>query len=242
MAISTAQRLATVSDLHLFCRRSQAEDYLDAIRAAASESDVFVLNGDIFDFRWSMLASPEETVQSAVAWLAELVDGAQDCAFHYVLGNHDHYQLFMDALDVFSAERVNFAWSPYYLRLGSALFVHGDVTIRKMSGTDLERYREGWLADPNRGPVLNAVYDAAFRVGIHKAVHHVVFPRRAVLERLHHYVEAIGHGADRGVETVYFGHTHLAMPNHAYNGLVFRNGGAPMPGLAFQILKGELAL
>lgn len=240
MAVSNVQKLSTVSDLHLFCRRSQADRYLHTILEAAAESDVFVLNGDIFDFRWSTLISPEQTVASAIAWLAALVEAAPHCAFHYVLGNHDHYGIFMEALEVFAEEHDNFAWSPYYLRLGSALFLHGDVTIRKMTAADLEQYRAGWLEDANRGPVANAVYDVAFKIGVHKAVHHFAFPLSSVLDRLHHYVEDIGHGASGGVETVYFGHTHLAMPHYRHNGLIFRNGGAPMPGLAFHVLTADL--
>jgi UDP-2,3-diacylglucosamine hydrolase len=240
MAARSPLQLATISDLHLFCRRSCADRYTDAIQAAAADADVFVLNGDIFDFRWSTLGSPERTVAAAVEWLAELVDGAPDCRFFYVLGNHDHYGLLMDALEPFTEQRANFDWDPYYFRLGPALFLHGDVVVRKMTAKDLEEYRTGWLADPNRGPVLNAVYDAAFRMGLHKAIHHVAFPLETVLDRLSHYVADIGHGAESGVETVYFGHTHLAMPHHQHNGLVFRNGGAPMPGLQFEVLTAEL--
>ena len=240
MATSKLQNLATVSDLHLFCRRSQADRYLDTIGQSASESDVFVLNGDIFDFRWSNLVSPERSVASAIAWLKDFVDSAPECMFHYVLGNHDHYRPFIEALDTFADARPNFKWNPYFLRLGPALFLHGDVAIRKMTAGDLERYRDGWLDDPIRGPVANAVFDLAFRIGIHKTVNRMAFPLVPVLERINHYVEDIGHGASCGVETVYFGHTHIALLHHQYNGLVYRNGGAPMPGIDFHVLKAEL--
>jgi len=242
MPTSKLQNLATVSDLHLFCRRSQAEHHLDSIRQAASESDVFVFNGDIFDFRWSTFVSPEQSVATAIAWLADFVDDAPECVFHYVLGNHDHYRPFIEALKTFAIDHPNFAWSPYYLRLGPALFLHGDVAIRKMTGADLERYREGWLDDPNKGPVANAVFDVAFRMRIHKAIHHIAFPLTPVLERLNHYVEDIGHGAACGVETVYFGHTHIALSHHRHKGLIYRNGGAPMPGLEFHVLRAELPI
>jgi len=242
MATENLQSVAIVSDLHLFCRRSEAHHHVDSIRIAASESDVFVLNGDIFDFRWSTLDSPEQTVASAIAWLGDLVGNAPACRFYYVLGNHDHYRPLIEALDAFAADRPNFEWSPYYLRLGPALFLHGDVAIRKMTAADLEQYREGWLDDPIRGPVFNAVFDLAFRFGIHKSVGRLAFPQDPVLERLHHYVEDIGHGAASGVETVYFGHTHIAMIQQEYNGVTYHNGGATMPGLDFHVLKAELAI
>jgi len=46
-----------VSDLHLFSRRSLGEQQFDIILAAARETDVFVLGGDIFDFSWSTRTS-----------------------------------------------------------------------------------------------------------------------------------------------------------------------------------------
>ena len=44
-----------VSDLHLFANRSNAHRYLEEIALAASQAEVFVLGGDIFDFRWSRI-------------------------------------------------------------------------------------------------------------------------------------------------------------------------------------------
>ncbi|HTN77248.1 MAG TPA: metallophosphoesterase, partial [Pirellulaceae bacterium] len=78
-----------VSDLHLFSRRSQAQRYRDQLHATARDAKVFVLGGDIFDFRWSMLKSVEVTVDAAIIWLEELIAPHPDCQFHFVLGNHD---------------------------------------------------------------------------------------------------------------------------------------------------------
>ena len=61
--------LRTVSDLHLFCRRSQGHAQQDAIERALAESDIFVFNGDTFDFRWTTLNTFEETALASAEWL-----------------------------------------------------------------------------------------------------------------------------------------------------------------------------
>jgi UDP-2,3-diacylglucosamine pyrophosphatase LpxH len=240
MSNSTTYRLATVSDLHLFCPRSRADRYQLTMRAAAQESDVFVLNGDIFDFRWSTMPSPERTVEAALEWLSDFVDAAPHCRFHYVLGNHDHYGLLMDALPGFSSARSNFDWSTYYWRFGPALFLHGDVANGTMTAEQFMQYRQGWLNDANRGPLSQRVFDVAFLLGLHRAISYFAFPRNVVIKRLHHYVEDIGHGPDRGVKTVYFGHTHKVIPEHEHEGVRYRNSGAAMPGVPFHILREDV--
>jgi len=104
---SRTQEVATTSDLHLFCRRSQGEAHIDTIFDAARNADSFVLNGDIFDFRWSVFPTRSETIDRALAWLDELTTVNPDCQFHYVLGNHDTVHEFVDALDAFAKDTSN---------------------------------------------------------------------------------------------------------------------------------------
>ena len=51
----------------------------------------------------------------------------------------------MKRLDRLAAREPNFAWHEYYLRLGSALFLHGDIVERDMNAEDLvlARRRKG---------------------------------------------------------------------------------------------------
>ncbi len=42
-----------LSDLHMFCRRSHWRERVPEIRRAAAACDLFVFNGDTFDFKWS---------------------------------------------------------------------------------------------------------------------------------------------------------------------------------------------
>jgi UDP-2,3-diacylglucosamine hydrolase len=61
------------------------------------------------------------------------------------------------------------------------------------------------------------------------------------LKRVHEYIHDIGHGTPHGVDTVYFGHTHVAVDAEYYRGVTFHNGGAPMRGMEFSLLRLELA-
>ena len=112
------------------------------IHGAAAKADIFVLNGDTFDFRWSCHGSTVETARKAIGWLEKLTARAPDCFFHFVLGNHDHVGVFIDELHEFAERTPNLAWHPYYVKVGDTLFLHCDVANRRMTAADLERYRE----------------------------------------------------------------------------------------------------
>ncbi|MCP4640800.1 MAG: hypothetical protein GY851_10220 [bacterium] len=232
------QRAVTVvSDLHLFCRRSRVPDHMDALHDAVAASDLCVLNGDIFDFRWTTLDTIEETVDESIRWLDAFISRHAHAEMHYVLGNHDNVSAFTTALDRFATERPALTWHPYYVRLGDAVFLHGDVANWKMDADGLAAYRRGWHDDAKKGKLVNTIYDMAFTLGVHRFVHWLAFPRKAVADRILHYLESVNEGPDTGLNHVYFGHTHLALADHAHGGLLFHNCGAPMPGLKFTIFQ-----
>jgi UDP-2,3-diacylglucosamine pyrophosphatase LpxH len=229
-----------VSDLHMFCKRSEADFHMPAIHKAAEKADYFVLNGDTFDFRWSTLESTEATIREALRWLRELAESHPACHFHFILGNHDCHHAFVRALEKLVEQVANLDWHPYYLRLGDTLFLHGDVATRRMSHACLERSRQSWLHERQRGRTLNLMHDMAFHLNVHKAVSQLAHPTRRVLERVMAYLESIEPHIMDGVAHVYFGHTHVAFTNYAYRGLRFHNGGAPMRNLTFNILRAEI--
>jgi hypothetical protein len=63
-----SRRGLVVSDLHLFARRSRGMTCFESLRGELESVDVLVLNGDIFDFRWSVL--PDH--QATQAWLSDI--------------------------------------------------------------------------------------------------------------------------------------------------------------------------
>lgn len=231
------KKISCVSDLHLFCRRSNAEKYFDEIEHAVADSDIFIFNGDTFDFRWSKFDSVEETVEKSIEWLKKIIEKAPHCQFYYILGNHDCTELFITALETLADALPNLEWHPYYVRLGTSLFLHGDVANRKMNAEDLERYRKGWLYEEQRGELPNRILDWVFKLRIHKAIARTVFPTNRTISRIQHYLNDIECGTGSAIENVFFGHTHLLVNDIELNGQRFHNGGAPMPGMAFEVLR-----
>lgn len=229
-----------VSDLHLFSRRSQAGRYADQIHATAREASTFVLGGDIFDFRWSTLKSCDATIDAAIRWLDELVAPHPHCQFHFVLGNHDCNKKFVARLDALAGHTANLSWYEDYVRIGHSLFLHGDVADGNPTTAALAMRRQKWHHDERRpGIFKNMVYDMVVHAHIHRMVGQLANPQAKVAARISGYLEDIGHGPKNGLRHIYFGHTHVAMSNFQFGGLTFHNGGAPIKGLQFRIIKAE---
>ena len=229
-----------VSDLHLLADRSRAADHHDEIVAAAARADVFVLGGDIFDFRWATRHTADEAVDEAARWLVDLAGQRAECRFHFLLGNHDYHRPFIDRLVELERALDNFSWHRFYYRVGGRVFLHGDVADRRNDAAMLAAARARWLHRKPRGPVWSRMYDVVVSAGLHRPIPLVVYRRRTVARRIHAYLENIGQGPEDGVRNVYFGHTHRAMHNYQYRGLAFHNGGAPIKGMRFRVVRAEL--
>lgn len=78
-------RVNFVSDLHLFCDRSTGDSRQHEIIAAASACDLFILGGDIFDFKWSRAGSIEESIVAAKSWLEHLLSHSTDTQVRFYL-------------------------------------------------------------------------------------------------------------------------------------------------------------
>jgi UDP-2,3-diacylglucosamine hydrolase len=229
-----------VSDLHLMASRSAARRHLGAIERAARRAKTFVLGGDIFDFRWARTSNTTQAVDQAIGWLEELLADCPACDFHFVLGNHDYHQPFIDRLDKLQRRVGNLSWHRYYVRLGTSIFLHGDVADRKMSAQKLAAARSRWLHHKRRGRVLSRLYDLVVLARLHKPLPRLVYPKRTVARRILAYLDDIGQGPASGVRNVYFGHIHRNLTGYRYGGVMFYNGGAPIKGLKFRIVEANI--
>ena len=237
----TRVRLRVVSDLHLFSRRSQAEDYLPAIRAAADEADLFVLAGDTFDYKWAHQPCAESFADHAKDWLEDLVRGRPECQFSFLLGNHDHHPALISRLGQLSADLPNFAWDPWFLRYRSSIFLHGDVANGFATSERLARFRQRCGKHKRRpGEFRNWIYDALIAARIHTCSGGVMFPAGRVARRIARYLDHIGQGAEVGTRDVFFGHTHRSLDGFEHGGMRFHNPGAPIKGTPFRILEAEI--
>ena len=234
-------RLRLVSDLHLFSRRSQADKHLSQIQEAASDADLFVFAGDTFDYKWAHTPTEEAFADHAEKWISELAEKVPECSFHYLLGNHDHHPALIDRLEILSERYPNLAWDPYFLRRPSTIFLHGDVAMGLPTTEQLERFRKKWQKHKRKpGAIKNRIYDAIVAARLHSISAGIMFPPKVVARRITKYLEHIGHGAETGLQDVYFGHTHRALEGFEYGGLRFHNAGAPIKGHRFRILDAEI--
>jgi UDP-2,3-diacylglucosamine pyrophosphatase LpxH len=229
-----------ISDLHLFARRSLGAARLEGLRAELAEVDFLVLNGDIFDFRWSTLRSHETTQAAALEWLRRLVNDFRKCQVHFVMGNHDCLAPFRHGLDGLAAALPRFQWHEHWLRLGPALFLHGDCAHVKMDAGEFHRYREAWRRDRQHGACRAAAYSCVDRLGFTQLAQTCQFPRRRTVQRIVYHLDQACPGWRRGLRDCYFGHTHVPFSNYRHDGLTFHNTGSAVRHMAFKPIFFEL--
>lgn len=230
-----------LSDLHLFARRSQGAAHFESLRDELAEVDVLVLNGDIFDFRWSTL--PEAvTVAAALDWLRALVDRYPRCEIHFVLGNHDCLTTFRDEVVALNARMPRLHCHTNELCLGSALFLHGDCANGKMDAAGLRRRRARWETGRQSSDLAFSAYIAVDRLGITRRAHEWIFPRKRTVRRIAHYLDRALPGWRSQTRDCYFGHTHLPFVGYRYEGIAFHNTGSAVQvrGMGFNPMAFDL--
>lgn len=224
------RRVAVASDLHLFARRTRGRDLLGPLTKAAARTGTLVLAGDIVDVRWSTLGGPEATARATDAWVRDVLAGAPSAEVHYVLGNHDDTPEIREVLGALSGAEERFNWHPRHLRLGSALFVHGDVDRPRKSNHG-----------STPGPARERAYAAAIALHLHRAAAAIAFPHRAVLRGLHRYANRLEASGEEPIRDVFFGHTHRPVARACYRGRRYHNGGAPIDGVDFRIIEEDIS-
>ena len=229
-----------LSDLHLFARRSKGMALVNGLDRELLTIDLLVLNGDIFDFRWSSFPRLEESQTAAAAWLGGLHDDYPRCEIHLVLGNHDGPVSFQDELARLAPSLARFHWHADFLQLGSALFLHGDCAHARMDARRLVRYRQAWEHKPNRGAWASQAYRGADWLGLTRLVHQWHFPQRRTVQRIAYYLDDARPGWRREVRDCYFGHTHLPMSQFEFEGVRFHNTGSAVGNLGFKPIFFEL--
>jgi UDP-2,3-diacylglucosamine pyrophosphatase LpxH len=230
-----------VSDLHMFSPRSRAHDLLENIYVAAEGAEVLVLNGDIFDFGGTGLASISDTVAEAMNWLQALVSRFPDKQIYYLLGNHDYHKQFLDVVVPWAELESRFALQEYFLRLGNTLFVHGDCVNYKMTAAHLQKSRQVWLHDRKKHGTFHRGVEWADSLGATRAAHRMFFRRHKVVERLLHYINDLHPGIVEEIDHVYFGHTHLAFTDFEHEGIYFHNTGSAINRREFNMLTFQFA-
>lgn len=243
MALATLTepaRACFFSDLHLFARRSRADEYLSRLKAAVARSKYVVLGGDIFDFRWSEIACERETADAAERWLRELLAAGPETQVHYICGNHDCARIWTDRLDAIASGDGRFHWHEYWLQARSTLFLHGDAADRRAGHADLVQRRQRWSTVRRAIWPRHLAYSAAVGLRLHTVPSRLWHSPDQTVSRIDHYLQSLELPAGRAVEQVVFGHTHRPLDGHQHNGVRYFNGGAPLHGTRFRILEVEI--
>ena len=234
------KKVCFVSDLHLLSQRSVADQHNTELRLAAKRSDVFVLGGDIFDFKWSKLATAKASFAYARKWVEDFVHPFPQVKFHYLLGNHDCCQPFVKELELIEKSVSNFQVNPNTLQIGTSVFLHGDVVHGPPTQAALETKRRKWALKSRKGPVKNALYDLVTATRIHRFLARTLNPSNKLASKLLMYLEATGHDVG-SINDVYFGHTHWNT-EFDFQGVRFHNGGAAIRGLSFRWIEFEIEI
>ncbi len=230
---SVSRRGLVVSDLHLFAKRSIGFDRIAALNKDLKELDVLVLNGDIFDFKWSVVGDERATLISVLEWLRKLTADYARCAVHFVLGNHDCIPALKAGLTDLAAKEPRFYWHEFALRLGPKLFFHGDCVHRRMNHHGLLRYRDAWQVNRQPSSLRTSAYRCIDKLRITHFVHERQFPRRKTIERAAYYLDDAHPGWREKTSDCYFGHTHLPFSDCEHEGVIYHNTGSAIVAMEF---------
>lgn len=226
---------ATVSDLHLFSHHSRMDRYFAHMEEVASVAEAFVLNGDIFDFKWSEHGIFSRSVQAAEHFLRKLAEDHPDCHFHVVLGNHDAVPPYRRCLEELASQHVNLDWHEFACQLEDRVFLHGDVIHAGSSNAAVRAFRSR-LQHPARG--------LAWHKWAHSAVHRSrvpwaafrMLPKRLLAVRLLAYLENENWLNGRPVRHIYFGHTHSDFEDFSFRSYRFHNCGSATHGARLRLV------
>lgn len=222
-----------LSDLHLFSRRSVGQQRWDQNRTLITAASTIVLGGDMFDFRWSQLGSINATLDAADQWLENAMALNPRASWVYLLGNHDCNPRLQNLLSSFGQRYSNFAWSPAFCRIGSNVFLHGDVLDGMRHPNGLDQYRAEFHDETPRGPIGNLLYSAVIQTRLHGLVPRLRHTHRQTCRRLLEYLDHSDAELLSSVRNIFFGHTHVQMSAYRFGGFEFHNAGSGIRYLTF---------
>lgn len=222
-----------ISDLHLFSQRSVGQWHWELHRERICSAKAIVLGGDMFDIRWSQKGSLNATITAARDWLNTAISLNPDATWVYLLGNHDCHPGIQAMLRSLSAQYNNFNWNPTHWRIGSNVFLHGDVLDGHRHFGGLDGYRMRFHEDRPRGPIGNLMYSAVIQTRLHGIIPRLRHRSMRTCQSLIEYLEGQGDGMLDGVRDIFFGHTHVPLSGLQLDRFRFHNPGSGIRHLQF---------
>jgi UDP-2,3-diacylglucosamine hydrolase len=155
----------------------------------------------------------------------------------YVMGNHDNLRPFADRLSDLASAADNFQWHRSHVRIGDALFAHGDRFFVDRSGNPFSRQLAPVVR--KRHGAFSRGYRLLHRLRVHKW-HAPVYPHWRCVKRIARMLRRAAHPDAAGVRHVYFGHTHRPFTDYRHDGVTFHNTGSAIAGLRWNMLPVEI--
>lgn len=205
-------------------------------RQAAEDCELFVFNGDIFDFKWSLHDGFEAAVHAAKEWIRELVTTHPDTQFVFLLGNHDCVAEYRDTLTELCEQFANLQWQAHWYRLGQKLFLHGDVCTGPDNAADLQAYREQCSRILQRSRFRHLCYWLFAQSGL-PAVFLRFVNRETCAQRILAYLSNEMPSQISELTDIYFGHVHTPFADFRYNGILFHNTGSATKRMRLSVMR-----
>lgn len=222
-----------LSDLHLFSRRSTGQVRWEANESLVRGADVIVLGGDMFDLRWSQCGTLTRTFDTAEEWLQRAIELNPEARWVFLPGNHDCHPDLMHRLAELSGRIENFELQPHHLQLGHHVFLHGDVLDASRHPRGLSGYREKFHEDRSKGRFANLMYSAVIFSRLHGVVPRIRHTTDQTCATLLDYLQKDCSISRDSIRSIYFGHTHVPIHGHVYDGVSFHNPGSGIRHLSF---------
>lgn len=223
-----------ISDLHLLSRRSVGQALWQQLLPEMKKTDLLILGGDIFDFRWSTHGDLLRSAEAAQHWLQSATEINKHLRIIYLLGNHDCLPNMQAVLHSLTREIPNFCWTEQHITLDQCVFLHGDVLDAGLTPAALATYRSKFSDQHReRGDLAHRMYDLLVASRIHGVPPKIIHRPARVTKRLSQYLTALGLTAEQGIHQVYFGHTHQPLSGISCNDQRFFNPGSGIRHLPF---------
>jgi len=220
-----------ISDLHMFSSRSVVDEHLPLLHQQLQQADFLVLNGDIFDFKWSILQSTDATIDAAIAWLRSLARAYPHCKFQYVVGNHDALRPFVVELRRLAMRMPNFFVHLTQHKIGNTLFFHGDLHLRQqdpyLRPLQTEMRIQSKFAD--------SLYSLIVQLSLHHVARALHFKQRSV-RSIARVLKQYPNALMDDVEHIYFGHTHVPFSDYQHGDYTYHNTGSAVQGVRCDLL------
>ena len=231
-----------VSDLHLFAPHSDYPRHRALLESKLKDADLFIFNGDTFDFRWqnldadrqSGLAVSERMMQAALQWIHTLAHRFPHCTFHFIAGNHDGSERYLQQLKATVQTLDNVEIHEYYLFLSPSLFLHGDA-IFYPHPKKLSHYRQKFSTKKSSTQTLHRYYQWAIHLRLHRIFCYTYTTKQWAAKRILKYLDTLESDIIRQCTYIYYGHTHRPVSAYLYQGKQFYNTGSMIRHLNFNI-------